>query len=230
MPHTAGEEVRDAALKRCMTTTDSAGSNHAGFTGQPNYTLADEDSPMFRSLAMVVEMRGDHGQTSTRKGWAYGCLESLVVGAGFHTVCVPGVSGGVTPMDARECYRNAWEVALANPNMIYTEGYAFAFSHAIDHAWLTDRTTGEVVDPTWATVRAAYSQKTRDAEGPGGVEYLGVRFSKRFLGERIRKHRTFGLLTSLHLAKNDMLRRGFVTEPLNADRPDYGRLVTGLRP
>jgi hypothetical protein len=62
---------------------------------------------------------------------------------------------GIVVANEGECFNNALQLALANPNLIYVEGYALG-GYPIAHAWVTDG-SGRVFDNTWATLGLAYA-------------------------------------------------------------------------
>jgi len=67
----------------------------------------------------------------------------------------------------RECYRNAYNLAMMHNELQYVEGLALPdfMDIPIDHAWCIDD-NGMVVDNTWPTV---------------GKEYFGVPFDIKFV-------------------------------------------------
>lgn len=93
---------------------------------------------------------------------------------------------GVELGAAKQCYRNAALVALSNPEYTYVEGYAASII-PIHHAWVVDR-DGQVVDPTWHEDNGLSPAK----------EYVGVPFSREFLGRRLVQTGVFGLFDWQH--------------------------------
>jgi hypothetical protein len=113
--------------------------------------------------------------------WAYSsieqiCLEHGVVTSSLPNVSLPDVGISVDVGQSKECFLNAYRVAMDNPDLLYTEGYALWTGLTLEHAWLTHRTTGQIIDPTWAGITSRFGVH----ESP----YLGVRFDIRFVVER----------------------------------------------
>ena len=190
--------------------------------------LGETEPKLILYLRMIakhrVQMRADTNSLAARESEAgrFASVEAFVLGLGEHTISVPHIRDSLEPATMRDCYRNAWDVALNEPNLIYTEGFAYSYGVGIEHAWLTDRITGDILDPTWAKVDSIHGIE------PVAYEYMGIRFAAGFLTQRVHQFQQFGIFTTIVNAKNDLLRRGPTTELLNPQRADLGVLVTGV--
>lgn len=83
-------------------------------------------------------------------------------------------------MPANECFRNAFELALAHPELTYCEGRA-STGWPVEHAWCL-APDGLVVDPTWQHESAAYH---------------GVSFNTGFLVRWVNETRRLGVLSEI---------------------------------
>lgn len=77
-----------------------------------------------------------------------------------------------------ECYVNAFNDMLVNPNLVYVEGYALMIIPML-HAWCVDIETGETIDPTWGT---------------DGGQYLGIPFKRKYVIQSATKSGCYGVL------------------------------------
>jgi hypothetical protein len=95
---------------------------------------------------------------------------------------LPDKAPQIKLMTPKECFRNASVMALENPTKYdYVEGL-YVSSHLpmpIDHAWLVEKKTGKVVDPT-----LGWQPTSR---------YFGVAYDKRFLVKKMRQNEYFGV-------------------------------------
>jgi hypothetical protein len=95
---------------------------------------------------------------------------------------VPDEPPQVELMTPKECYSNATKLMLRNPDKYdYAEGY-YASSHIpfpLEHAWVVDRATGKVVDPT-----LGWQPKAR---------YFGVQYPKTFVIKKLAQNHYFGV-------------------------------------
>lgn len=82
------------------------------------------------------------------------------------------------------CYREAYRLAMSDPNFIYCEGYAISaqLSIPLSHAWCVHRETKEVYDPVWNT------KKVR------GSAYCGIPLDLRFVNAVIVLSQCYGIL------------------------------------
>lgn len=93
--------------------------------------------------------------------------------------------------EVQQCYQNALELALANPEeLTYVEGYGLRMIPC-PHAWVI-RLDGTVLDPTW--------QALSDLHGPdvfGGEEivpqYIGIPFAAEFVDEYTERRGVYGV-------------------------------------
>lgn len=79
----------------------------------------------------------------------------------------------------KECFRNAFELALMNDNLVYCEGYAVDIL-PLHHAWCVEKDTGKVVDPTW--------------NNPESCIYFGVPFKLEFARHTVVSNEIYGVL------------------------------------
>lgn len=98
----------------------------------------------------------------------------------------------------KECYCNAGRIALDDPDLAYVEGI-IAHIIPIDHAWLVNRKTGKVVDPTLK-------------DGSHAKAYFGIPFSTRYLSQTTFKTMVWGLIhhTNPGLFKGEISSRDFM--------------------
>lgn len=82
----------------------------------------------------------------------------------------------------KECYSNATKMMLNNGDKYnYVEGY-YASGHLpfpIEHAWLEDKATGKVVDPTLGWQPTA--------------RYMGVAYPKKFVVHKMVQNKYYGI-------------------------------------
>lgn len=120
-----------------------------------------EHAPFVRDLLL----QGLLIQDGTPPDWRYGSYQHLVADLSPGVkVASPKLPAGYEPMTIRECFRNAWNLVLEDPDLLYCEGFAQAHLFPTAHAWVETR-DGQVIDPTWANFE--------DLER---VTYFGVRF------------------------------------------------------
>jgi hypothetical protein len=81
----------------------------------------------------------------------------------------------------KNCFSDAFDLAIRWPELTYAEGYASGMIPGIHHAWAVTA-DGTVVDPTWA------------ANGHHGDEYLGIRFPNSFVLDVVNEKGTYGVL------------------------------------
>ena len=135
-------------------------------------------------LSDLVRQLADMRFSFSRNMWVHSSVEQICLDHGTEIAAVPvsallehGIDVGVG--QPRECFLNAYRVAIDEPDLLYTEGYGLRFGIPMDHAWLTHTSTGQIVDPTWAGAVDQFGEVE-------SVAYLGVKFSTRFIVERSR--------------------------------------------
>ena len=109
----------------------------------------------------------------------YPCIEDFVLKNGMAMVKKKSLPEHVQIMEAKMCFRNAFQTAEKNWGWHYAEGYAFYAFSVIPtlHAWCTDE-DGFVIDPTWKD----------------GKEYYGVEFSLNFVRKTSLRKGTWGVI------------------------------------
>jgi len=82
------------------------------------------------------------------------------------------------------CFRNAFELTMKNPDLIYVEGFATCVIPTL-HAWVVDQ-DGVIADPTWDADEGVKQYR------PSG--YYGVMFSHKQCLEMMVKTGHYGML------------------------------------
>jgi hypothetical protein len=115
------------------------------------------------------------------EGWKYGGLDDYLLSQG-QEFDVPDKPPQIKLQTPRECYSNAANTMLNRPGKYdYVEG-KYVSPHLpfpIDHAWLVDKKTGTVVDPT-----LGWQPKAR---------YFGVRYPKLFVVSKMLENKYYGI-------------------------------------
>jgi hypothetical protein len=135
-------------------------------------------------LKQVAEFRRG---MRTQEGWKqykYLSPEEFIVNEG-KAYEVPDKPPQITLMTPKECYRNSAMMVIKHPEKYdYVEGvYASPdLPIQIEHAWLVDKETGKVVDPTlgWRPKAA----------------YHGVRFDRQFLVRKMVQNGYYGIMSN----------------------------------
>lgn len=83
----------------------------------------------------------------------------------------------------QQCYSNAFNAAMSNPDLTYCEGYTESCGIPIEHAWCIDR-RGKVIETT-----------IRDREPRG---YFGVPIRTDYLRKAIIKKKQHGFFDWMH--------------------------------
>ena len=128
----------------------------------------------------------------TPEGWKYGSYEALVVTEG--TVWAdPNKIALDNNGPLKNCYENSLTYAMEN-GMLYCEGYAQGSIIPVQHAWVYNDETDEVIETTWTEP---------------GAEYIGVPMDPYEAGAAMVKAGYYGLLANDWLAENQLLKEGF---------------------
>lgn len=125
--------------------------------------------------------------------WAHPCYEHLVLNEGrlFDTNPRPK---GVRQRKMKMCFMNALNFALKDlDRYAYVEGYA---NHIIatQHAWVFDRETGELIDPTWK------EQETN--------VYYGIEFPFAYVLSCLERTGYYGILGNDYILDCELLKKG----------------------
>lgn len=118
-----------------------------------------------------------------------------------------GLPDWCPPMRLGDCFANAHNLALNNPNLTYVEGLAQATIMPTWHAWL-EGPDGRIIDPTWASLDGP--------EWSDPFSYLGIRFDTDFVARRSTETGFFSMLHGLHTFHIDILTNGLVMDGNNA--------------
>lgn len=102
----------------------------------------------------------------------------------------------------KECFSNAFHLAMEDPTLTYVEGYAQSPMIPTLHAWVVTP-DGEVIDNTW--------------DSPEVNAYYGIAFETDFAGGLMVKQGFYGLLGNDYIHDAQMLTHGLVM-----DENDYG--------
>jgi hypothetical protein len=100
---------------------------------------------------------------------------------------VPATPPKIALMTPKECFKNSATMAVmergGSGKYDYVEGYTMdrLLPFPIDHAWLADKQTGEVVDPTLGWRPKA--------------QYFGVKFDKPFVMKKLVQNGHYGLFS-----------------------------------
>lgn len=130
-------------------------------------------------------------------GWRYHSYAELILDRGEwcrtgDRVRPPGLKKGRD----KQCYTNAFWVAISNPGLTYVEGYAVpqVVTMPMEHAWCVDE-AGVVVETTWKTL---------------GRTYLGMRFTTEQVQRSALETKMYGVLGSDYARDFKLLRTGEV--------------------
>lgn len=108
----------------------------------------------------------------------YLCLEDFVLKEGYLMGDRSPRSDKIRRGKMKECFRNAYLLALSRPHMTYCEGYAAGIGiMPVMHAWCIDE-NGQVVDVTWKD----------------GRNYFGVPFKIAYVSRIIRSKKNYGII------------------------------------
>ncbi|KKN90159.1 hypothetical protein LCGC14_0232750 [marine sediment metagenome] len=146
------------------------------------------------------------------KGWLYNNHCDFLLRHGNEFECQP-LPEGIKKGTIKECYSNAFDLVLSEPDLIYVEGYANSIIPT-NHAWCATP-EGLVVDPTWS-----------DLGDHPGREYFGVPFQTDFVRQTILRNGFHGVIWCGAFI-NASLMRGSTPEEkwkkplnINKDKPE----------
>ena len=91
--------------------------------------------------------------------------------------------------------RNSLTYAIEN-GLLYCEGYAYGAIIPVQHAWVYNPETNEVIETTWREP---------------GTEYIGVALDPYEAGAAMIESGYYGLLPNDWLNANKLLKEGFPT-------------------
>lgn len=157
---------------------------------------------MVEHMTLMATMRSQNA----REGWVWSSHEGLLLSMAGDPVAVGSLSipDGVKVGAVKECFYNAFMLSTTNPNFLYTEGFAYSGFFPVAHAWVTDTSTGAIIDPTWVNLKH---------RGPFG--YLGLRFSHDFMRTLLETADVPTVFESDYARRMRTLRCGLI---LNRDR------------
>jgi len=105
-------------------------------------------------------------------------IEDFLLKEGYHMGDRSPRSDKIRRGKMKECFRNAYLLALSRPYMTYCEGYAVGNGlMPVMHAWCIDE-NGQVVDVTWKD----------------GKDYFGVPFKISYVSRIIRAKNSYGII------------------------------------
>lgn len=152
----------------------SRGVLHVATDGSSNGRLAA--GSLIAQTKMIAQMR----ESSRKEGWAWSSTEELLLALAGDPVVLDTLRlpRGVKAGQPGDCFANAFRLSQSEPaRFYYAEGLAYAGAFVTSHAWCIDRTTGAIVDPTWAGLTLSEINTERPAA------YLGLAFDHHFHAE-----------------------------------------------
>jgi hypothetical protein len=101
------------------------------------------DEHLLRYLEAIRDVRKEFAP----EGMLYSGLEDFLLqhGSFFRR---RALLDGVQPMMLKQCFENAYRLAVRTPAVHYVEGMALIHGLPVHHGWCIDR-EGNTVDPTW---------------------------------------------------------------------------------
>lgn len=140
-----------------------------------------EDVLSMRNLTGVLDylQRRAEWMRGRQQGWRYSSMEEYVIENGQPFIFQPLPAIYVSHKGRwKECFANAFRLAMARDELRYAEGYAMRDgSFGMHHAWCVDA-QGRVVDPTW--------------DFP--ADYYGVIYDLAYVGKVVSKKGVFGVI------------------------------------
>lgn len=121
--------------------------------------------------------------------------------------------GGGTP---RNCYGDAYQLAMDNDDLTYVEGYAMNTGLAVQHAWVVD-SEGTVIDITWAAGWEQYGDKDEDPDSRRS--YYGFEVPTETLEQWVDLTGHYGVLGNDWMIASLVIERGLgiVDDPSSCD-------------
>ena len=141
--------------------------------------MRTKEEDLTHYLSMVASMHGDRESVD---GWL------LKHGQFFPHADRPA---SIPKMEDKQCFANAFTVAMDDHSLRYCEGYATSFIPVL-HAWCITE-DGDVVDPTWGQIDADYWPPA----------YFGVAFDLNAVAKQLVVQEHYGILPSLWMSKTD---------------------------
>lgn len=148
-------------------------------------------------LEQMSEMVKNLRQSSNSELF-YHSIEEFVLANGQEFSYAKNTEYGFGKM--RECFMNAFQLAIANPELRYVEGYATSVIPTL-HAWNIDL-TGTVIDNTWK-----HDDKARNRG------YYGVWFPTDYIMHVAYKRGKYGIIDNVEM-NFPLLRTKFDRENL----------------
>lgn len=154
-------------------------------------------------LKMISDVRAEN---TWRTDYTYAGLEALVLKYGhivetYPALSIPEANVSVPRGAKKACYENSWRIATTDRSgdLLYTEGFAVTHSIPLNHAWLTHRPTGKIIDPTWEA-----SQDT--------TVYMGIKFDTWFVRDRTTHTGFPSILAPNERTPEEFMTGGFITD------------------
>jgi len=142
--------------------------------------------------SLMEYLKGVSGMFPKREGFEYSSMEEFILKNGkfYEPKELPK---DIPEGKVKDCFMNAWHLAIDRPDLTYVEGYASSIIPVL-HAWCVDK-QGNVIDPTWGT----------------GKAYYGVLFTKDYIMKTAMRRKIFGII--------DNYQEGY---PLLKEKPKGG--------
>lgn len=157
-------------------------------------------------LTMIAEQR-EGSAREQHPDWVWHSAERLLLTMAGDPVVVEDLTlpDGIERGPVKACFYTAYMISQLHPHLDYAEGFAQSPGlFPMNHAWLVDRETGRIIDPTWVHF---------DRTGP--TVYLGLRFADAFMNRLVSTETADGdNVTSVFEAdwqrRHRALRRGLL--------------------
>lgn len=161
----------------------------------------DDVRDFVRTLALekgLIESVGD------KSGLKHGSYYSLVLDLGTVRKAPLELPEWCPIMAMRQCFNNAYELAVENPGLTYVEGYAMHSVLPTPHAWVVDE-DDRIIDPTWTGI-------LEEDETMHYAYYAGVKFETNFLIRRSIETGWVSMFMNDWERNTEILRHGLVTD------------------